>query len=466
MACVLPRATRQPPAVRPYEKSLPFLVVQIPRPRVSGLWLPMALLVLAARSQAQVPASPAQAAVAKLRALPYLEYSEEQADPSQLGVTFLDRNRSFPGYNLYTGTSGSELALIDPVGQPIHTWSIPSGQVWNRAELLPNGDLLVIGGPRASPRRGRGARPPATDETRTPSARRRNAAADPARVLRPGPGRYLLKLSWSGKLLWTADLASHHDIEPLPDGRILAFDTEYRVWPKVDPEIPTIDNPVVVFTAAGEASEKVSLYELVASRPDLLTLRPVQPKRAERRLRTIDLLHANNMDWIESAPSADEHPLYRRGTVLFTLRHQDSLAAVHWPTRELTWTWGRGELSGPHHGQVLENGNILVFDNGLVRKRSRVIELDPRRGEVVWSYQAPLEQPFFTRSGGACQRLANGNTLITDTNRGRAFEVTPEGDLAWEFFTPHIGPRGGRGVIIRMQRYSVEYVRAIRSRHR
>ncbi|MEM7353601.1 MAG: arylsulfotransferase family protein, partial [Acidobacteriota bacterium] len=372
--------------------------------------------------------------VEQLRALPYLDYSEEKADPAKLGVTFLDRNRSFPGYNLYTSTSGAELALIDPVGQPIHSWTIPAGQVWNRAELLPNGDLLVIGGPQP-------ARPQAK-------------------------GRYLLRLSWRGKLLWQVDLASHHDIERLPDGRIFAFTTEHRLRPKIDPEIPTTDNPIAVFSAEGEKLEQVSLYDLVRAGPARLDLRTVRPKRSHGKRRTIDLLHANNMDWVESSRSAEEHPLYRPGNVLLTLRHQDTLAAIHWPSREVVWSWGRGEISGPHHGQVLDNGNVLLFDNGLAHKRSRVIELDPTTEEIVWSYQPPPDEPFFTRSGGACQRLANGNTLITDTNRGRAFEVTPEGDLAWEFFTPHIGPRGGRGVIIRMHRYSVEYVRAIRSRHR
>jgi len=33
--------------------------------------------------------------------------------------------------------------------------------------------------------------------------------------------------------------------------------------------------------------------------------------------------------------------------------------------------------------------------------------------------------------------LPNGNTLITESENGKAFEVTPEGKIVWEFFNPH-----------------------------
>ena len=35
------------------------------------------------------------------------------------------------------------------------------------------------------------------------------------------------------------------------------------------------------------------------------------------------------------------------------------------------------------------------------------------------------------------QRLPNRNTLITETDTGRAFEVTPEGEIVWQFLNPH-----------------------------
>jgi hypothetical protein len=48
--------------------------------------------------------------------------------------------------------------------------------------------------------------------------------------------------------------------------------------------------------------------------------------------------------------------------------------------------------------------------------------------------------PFESRVLGSCQRLANGNTLITESTAGRALEVRPDGKIVWEYFNP---ARGG-----------------------
>lgn len=37
---------------------------------------------------------------------------------------------------------------------------------------------------------------------------------------------------------------------------------------------------------------------------------------------------------------------------------------------------------------------------------------------------------------GAAQRLPNGNTLVTSTQQGHLFEVTPAGEVVWEFVNP------------------------------
>jgi hypothetical protein len=31
----------------------------------------------------------------------------------------------------------------------------------------------------------------------------------------------------------------------------------------------------------------------------------------------------------------------------------------------------------------------------------------------------------------------NDNALITESDNGRAFEVTPDGTIVWEFYNPH-----------------------------
>src|SRR5690554_6900063 len=73
----------------------------------------------------------------------------------------------------------------------------------------------------------------------------------------------------------------------------------------------------------------------------------------------------------------------------------------------------------------LANGNTLITDAGDLRSAgSKVIEVNPF-GVIVWRYTVDL-----VFAHGA-KRLANGNTLIADTNNNRVIEVTPEGEIAF-----------------------------------
>ena len=81
-----------------------------------------------------------------------------------------------------------------------------------------------------------------------------------------------------------------------------------------------------------------------------------------------------------------------------------------------------------------------------------MVEVEPRSRRIVWEYRAPEGDALFTATRGASQRLANGNSLITDSEHGRAFEVTPAGEVVWDFFNPTHGPKGKPIVIVRMRR--------------
>ena len=100
----------------------------------------------------------------------------------------------------------------------------------------------------------------------------------------------------------------------------------------------------------------------------------------------------------------------------------------------------------------MENGNILLFDNGMYRNYSRILELNPRTEKIVWKYEADPNESFYTRTRGGNQRLPNGNTLITETNKGHVFEVNKDGEIVWEFWNPDFDKKGRRKVIYRMMR--------------
>ena len=138
---------------------------------------------------------------------------------------------------------------------------------------------------------------------------------------------------------------------------------------------------------------------------------------------------------------------------------------------DLLYRWGNPEAYGrgapadrelylQHDARWIESafpgeGNILVFDNGDHRRGgeySRVLEIEPpvdgageysiAAGEAfspdapAWSYQAPEPADFFSRRLSGANRLPNGNTLICQGGHGRFFEVTPDGQIVWEYVSP------------------------------
>ena len=130
----------------------------------------------------------------------------------------------------------------------------------------------------------------------------------------------------------------------------------------------------------------------------------------------------------------------------------------------MLWDWRYNAAGVRIHHDIapLPNGNVLVFDNGIGREWSRVIELDPIEEEIVWEYRASPPEDFYSRSKGSAQRLPNGNTLIADSDNGRAFEVTLEGDVVWEYVNPHQVAEGGRAAIVRAIRYERAVIDALR----
>ena len=139
-----------------------------------------------------------------------------------------------------------------------------------------------------------------------------------------------------------------------------------------------------------------------------------------------------------------------------------------------------GAIIGQHEVHMIPKGlpgegNILIFDNGghsgyglpnaasptgkynQGRCYSRVLEIDPITLEIVWSYgdyrnQLAAELSlFFSAICSGMQRLPNGNTQIVEATSGRIFEVTPEGEIVWEYVDP-------AGFAFRAHRYPYDWV--------
>jgi len=395
---------------------------------------PRLLLLVAAVGLGRCGGAPAEnanheAELERLRALGYVGFTEQEVEPGERAVTLYDETRSAPGYNLISNRDLTSAQLFDARGQVVRAWADEGANHWSNAELLPDGDLLVTGSEQV-------------DATGS---------------------NFLLRMAWNGEVVWRRAINAHHDAEVTPDGVIAALTFHLRSIPAVSAAHEVKDHRITRLTPEGEILEEHSIYDLLCTDPERFTCRPVAPK-TQGTLTFVDLLHVNSVEFMRHAHLARQDPLYAPSHVLVSIRNQDAVAIFDWERKRLVWAWGPGEISAQHDATVLASGNILLFDNGMDQGRSRVIEVDPRRNEIVWSYQAPVPEEFFSLRKGSSQRLSNGNTLIANSDRGEAFEVTPEGEMVWRYLNPNTDERGRRATIVRIHRYAPEFIHELMQR--
>jgi acetyl esterase/lipase len=95
------------------------------------------------------------------------------------------------------------------------------------------------------------------------------------------------------------------------------------------------------------------------------------------------------------------------------------IAEIEWPSGKLLW---KAPNDHGHDVQALPQGHVLFTIN----PQKKVVEIDGGHKEV-WTYSEGLEHPL------AAQRLANGNTLISDARLGKVIEVTPDKRVVWKY---------------------------------
>jgi len=334
--------------------------------------------------------------IEQLESIGYLRGTREEA---RAGVSVHFPAKAHQGLNLYTSAHAPEAILMDMEGRPLHTWRFPyqdafgqpkraksNAQWWRRIYLYPNGDLLAI-----------------------------------------FAGLGVVKIDKDSKLLWSSPLPAHHDLEVEPNGDIYTLTRVAQMIPRIHPSAPILEDFISVLGPDGVEKQRVSLLEAFENSPhrDLI----FEGKRKEG-----DLFHTNTVTMLDGHIEATSPP-FAKGRILTSMNALGVIAVVDLPSRSIVWARKMPPV-GQHDPQVLANGNLLLFENNQNSDHSRVVEVDPVDFDVRWSYGGSDEQPLYSWGLGTVQRLPNGNTLITESDAGRALEVTPEGEIVWQFHNP------------------------------
>jgi hypothetical protein len=155
----------------------------------------------------------------------------------------------------------------------------------------------------------------------------------------------------------------------------------------------------------------------------------------------LDPLHLNDVEEVNAALAAKIDGV-APGDLLLSLRNLNALAIADPVTGEFKWMKS-GPWIGQHDPDVMDDGTIEVFDNGLLRNipgrdyaGSRILSFDATTGETRTVFPVSQDETFFSWIMGTHQTLPNGNRLIAETARGRVFEIDPAGKIVWSLVLP------------------------------
>ena len=325
----------------------------------------------------------------------------------RFGVRAWDPARTARGVNLYVSGHAAEAVLIAMDGKVLHRWRCPFERAFpgrpaavdsfffRRAALLANGDLVAI-----------------------------------------YQGGGIVRLAADSKVVWARPGTPFNDLWVSPgEDRILFIEKLALTRSDLRGGEPVLEDWIVTLDGGGLERERASLLAAFERSSFRSLLAPLGE--------TADILHTNTIAVLSGVAIPDSP--FRDGDWLVSLREVDIVAVLAAGGREVRWAQ-RGPFHRQHEPSLLPDGRMLLFDNqggsaGRSR-RSRVVALDPRVSsiETLWP---PPGMTFSSQQMGTVARLENGNLLAIESERGAAFEITPAGDVVWEFRSPHrAGPRG------------------------
>jgi len=348
------------------------------------------------------------------------------------GTTIYDPDRAYSSYILISDhtavgnhvkaavreAGGAEvpddIRLVDMNGNLVHVWKVEP--FFNkRSRLLPSGNLVTV-----------------------------------------GLNNTIIEYDWDGNAIWTHEgIGSMNDMRVLENGHRLLL-AHQPMPPEFQAQVEDVEI-APWWPPRNRGSEEVQLsadiYEVnldgeviwewhAYNHLDLNRFSPATPEGDWLHVNSIAPLPENK--WFDAGDDR-----FRPGNLIVNARNIDTMYIVDKATKQVVWEGThtyKGGMAHSHEPEMIEKGlpgagNILLFDNGLFTRhrthtgQSFVVELNPTTHEVEWLYETLgyANLKFFSKSMGTQKRLPNGNTYISEDNKGRLFQVTPEREIVWEY---------------------------------
>ena len=234
-------------------------------------------------------------------------------------------------------------------------------------------------------------------------------------------GNVLARIGPCGDILWRNHGPFHHAVSRSHDGSI---------WTLLGDGIAQVD------PETGEVLRNISILDdiiLAHGLHGLLAIRSI-PDENDLILQTGDQEDAFHTNDVEVLPPdlAAAFPQFSTGDLLVSMRNLNLVAVIDPDSNDVKW-WQIGPWFRQHDADFLPDGRISLFDNNMSFGQSQIVRTDPRTGDHEIAFEGSPSFPFYSWIRGTHETLENGNLLVTDSQAGRAFEVSQDGKIVWQF---------------------------------
>ena len=325
---------------------------------------------------------------------------------------------AYPGLNLVTAVAADDrLAayIMDMEGKVIHSWEVDWFEIWPDAGHLPDKAL-----PKQRP----------------------GTHIHGAVVLDDGDIVYnyehlgLVRLGLCGEVVWRLPYRTHHSIHRDDEGDLWVSAQINRVSKdaRYTNHKPEFIEPIILeVSQSGKIKSEISVLELL-SKNGLSGLLYMSAKNNRKTSVSGDTLHLND---VEPFSSTMQPGVFAPGDVLVSLRNIHTVFVFTVATRKIKHVW-TGDFVRQHDPDFIDGNTISVLDNNNIDseaagQQSRILLLSANSGERTVYYAGSDDTPFYTDIMGKTQWLPNGNLLISESMKGRAFEIDRDGRIVWEY---------------------------------
>ncbi len=251
----------------------------------------------------------------------------------------------------------------------------------------------------------------------------------------------MARVGLCGNVVWRLPYQTHHALHVDETGNIWVAGQK-RIKER-SPDLPGYQPPFVEFTVlkvtpGGDILREISIFDVLIKNK-LHGLLYMSPKDSWKDAWSMevsgDTLHLND---VEIFPSYLQPGVFEAGDIMISLRNISAVMVFNPDTLHIKYL-SIGKVVRQHDPHFVDGERISIFDNNNVASesegpQSRIVVVSAPHDQMQVMYSGSGEQPFYTAIMGKHQWLPNGNILITESLKGRAFEVDPEGKLVWEYF--------------------------------